>query len=146
MSQSEALVQRLAGVASKLTDGGQPDLARELDAVISALRQDIERERPPDVMTTGEAATILGVRSVFTIKRWAREGILDGFRRGSRILVTRESVERLLRSPKVAEERAAETDLGAFDAGDEPAPAMAWTGRKPWVTPRRQGVDERAQR
>ena len=35
-------------------------------------------------MTTGEAAEALGIRSVNTIKRWAGEGLLEGFRRVAR--------------------------------------------------------------
>ena len=57
--------------------------------------------RPPkisadsDVLTTGQAAAALRLRSVNTVKRWVREGTLDGFRRGSRILILRGSVVRL---------------------------------------------------
>lgn len=48
-----------------------------------------------DVLTTGQAAAALGVRSVNTVKQWVRDGTLDGFRRGSRILVLKDSVVRL---------------------------------------------------
>src|SRR5260221_2563703 len=108
MMRANAIVKRLEGVSGKLAERGQSDLAKEVDAVVSVLRQDAEANQPAEVMTTGEAAALLGVRSVFTIKRWAREGILDGFRRGCRILVTRDSVERLLHSPTVALERTVE--------------------------------------
>ena len=55
--------------------------------------------------------------------KWARDGLLEGYRRGGRVLVTRQSVERFVSHPTVAEERAYERDLdevlGAFDIGDD---------------------------
>jgi excisionase family DNA binding protein len=134
MIRSEVIVRKLEGLSDKLAERGQPDLAREIDSVVEDLRKDTETSTSREVMTTGEAASLLGVRSVFTIKRWAREGILDGFRRGGRILVTRESVERVLHSPNVAQERRLEADLAAFDGGDQPVPSTSWSGRKPWET------------
>ena len=131
MGHAEVITRKLERVAEKLAERGQVDLAREVDAVVNDLRQN-NRQLDNDVMTTGEAAAALGVRSVFTVKRWAREGLLDGFRRGGRILITRASVERLLKSPKVAEQQAVEADLLAFDVGDEVVPTSPWTGRKPW--------------
>lgn len=131
MRQADVITRKLERVAEKLAERGQVDLAREVDAVVNDLRQNSSKVENV-FMTTGEAAAVLGVRSVFTVKRWAREGLLDGFRRGGRILITRESVDRLLKSPKVAEQQAAESDLLAFDAGDEPVLASSWTGRKPW--------------
>lgn len=131
MQQAETITRKLERVAEKLAERGQDDLAREVDAVVSDLRRN-RGLKDPDVMTTGEAAAALGVRSVFTVKRWARDGILDGFRRGGRILITRASVERLLNSPTVAKQRAAEADLEEFDAGEEALPPMPWLGRKPW--------------
>jgi excisionase family DNA binding protein len=90
------------------------------------------------VVTTGEAAKLLGIRSVNTVKRWVNDGLLNGLRLGSRVMVTRESVERLLESAvperqRVWEEGLAEA-LAPFDAGDEQlAPSAATSrGRKPW--------------
>src|SRR5690242_17065699 len=110
MNKREAIPDRLEHVATELTERGQKDLASEVLAVVADLRGSVTPE-PPQMLTTGQAAQALGVRSVFTIKRWVRDGILDGQRRGWRIFVTRESVERLLRSPTVAEERAKEREL-----------------------------------
>src|SRR5581483_656475 len=68
----------------------------------------------------------------------AREGLLEGFRRGGRVLVTRRSVEQLLRTPTVAAQQAYERELGevldAFDPGERPLPELGLTtaGRKPW--------------
>jgi excisionase family DNA binding protein len=136
MSGSRPITSRLNDVARRLGERGETELEREVESIIAEL--DRAKAPPLGLMTTGEAARELGVRSVFTIKRWAREGILEGFRRGGRILITRESVERLAQGPKVADERARDAQLvsalEAFDAGDEPVPPTSWPGRKPWVT------------
>ena len=131
MGRVESITQKLEEVAEKLARRGQEDLVQEVTAILRDLQRNSE-QREAAVMTTGEAAAALGVRSVFTVKRWAREGILDGFRRGSRILITRESVERLLNSPKIADQQVVEADLETFDAGDESLPKMLWLGHKPW--------------
>ncbi|MHB1415981.1 MAG: helix-turn-helix domain-containing protein, partial [Chloroflexota bacterium] len=59
-----------------------------------------------DLLTTGQAADALGLRSVNTVKRWVREGALEGFRRGSRILIPRESVVRLQNDSRIRPIRA----------------------------------------
>jgi excisionase family DNA binding protein len=136
MSRSRPITSRLEDVAKRLGERGEAELEREVESIIADL--DRVKTPPSGFMTTGEAARELGVRSVFTVKRWAREGLLEGFRRGGRILITRESVERLARGPRVADERARDarlvSDLEAFDVGDELAPPTPWPGRKPWVT------------
>lgn len=132
MKSPETITQKLEEIAQVLEQRGQVDVARQVGEVISELREEGQVVRGPDLMTTGEAAEALGVRSVFTIKRWARDGLLDGFQRGGRILVTRESVERMLTSPKVADLRQQEADLAAFDANGEQVPPISWSGRKPW--------------
>jgi len=48
------------------------------------------------LLTTGNAAERLGI-SISTVKRWAERGTLKGADTGTRWLVTRESVERILR-------------------------------------------------
>ena len=55
----------------------------------------------PELLTTGQAARALGVRSVNTVKQWVRQGTLEGVRRGSRLLVLRSSVDRLRDEGKV---------------------------------------------
>jgi excisionase family DNA binding protein len=88
-------------------------------------------------MTTGEAAALLGVASVNTIKRWARQGLLEGYQRGGRVLVSRRSVERMLGAPALAAERAHEQELdealAPFDTDERPLPPLRWSGRKPWT-------------
>ncbi len=100
------------------------------------------------LMTTGEAAAALGIRSINTVKRWALNGQLDGYRRGARILVSRSSVERLLKTPTVAEQAEAERqladDLSVLELGDDEElndeSSAVWSGRKPWATGARSGT------
>jgi excisionase family DNA binding protein len=132
------IVNRLDTVAERLRAEGRPDLAQEVLVAAAALRDDSAAAPPTDLLTTGDAARLLGIHSLNTIKRWAREGILDGYRRGGRVLVSRASVERLTSSPTLAEQRAYERRLDEalvpFDIGDEELPPTSATavGRKPW--------------
>jgi len=138
MGTPEAL-EALETVQRRLADTGSLELAETMERALEALRDERGVHEPTGgVMTTGQAAQVLGVRSVNTIKRWAREGLLEGFRRGGRVLVSRRSVEHLIGSPSVAEQRAFEhrldEDLGGF--GDDKAPELplnaTWRGRRPW--------------
>jgi excisionase family DNA binding protein len=53
-----------------------------------------------DLITTGEAARLLGVRSVNTVKRMIREGRIPATRPGSHYRVRRADVERLTSSSR----------------------------------------------
>lgn len=114
------------------------ELVGKLRPVIEMLRNGTVPEPAGGVMTTGEAAEALGVRSINTIKRWAGDGVLEGFRRGGRIVISRRSVETMLNKPELArqkswEQRVAEA-LEGFDASDDDLSEMraAHVGRKPW--------------
>src|SRR5438132_188582 len=98
----EQQAARLEAVARALRARGDHELAAELNPVVMAIRDQI----PGELLTTGEAASLLGVRSVNTIKRWVREGLLDGFRRGGRVLVSKDSILRLTASPTLAAQQA----------------------------------------
>jgi excisionase family DNA binding protein len=130
-------VRELDDVVDQLRQLGTPELAERVRQVADDLRQQ-EQAPPMDLITTGEAAELLGVRSINTIKRWARDGLLEGYRRGGRMMVSRASIQRLVEAPAVAEQRAFEHDLAAavapFEGPDnEPLPTSAtWEGRKPW--------------
>jgi len=136
MSSTDAL-QELERLARELDDRGDRQLARRVDRVISALKAE-RGNAESDLMTTGEATKALGIRSVNTIKRWAAQGLLDGFRRGGRILVSRASVEKMKGHKSLEQELVFERELDEaldpFDVGDEPIPELSstWTGRKPW--------------
>src|SRR5438132_12370867 len=102
---------RFEALLEKLRQRGQEDLAAELEGIIRALGQQPVPEPPGRVMTTSQAAAMLGVRSINTVKRWAREGELEGFRRGGRILVSCASVERMRHNPAVPRQREQERQL-----------------------------------
>ena len=132
-------IRALNEVRSYLIAEGKSELVEKVSDVIAELRP--ERPQPVgDLLSTGEAAAMLGVRSINTIKRWAGDGLLEGYRVGGRIKVTRSSVEALLKSPIAERQRTYEAELAAaldpFDAGDEPLPPTghAHEGRKPWDT------------
>ena len=130
-------LDRLENVAACLRAQGQAELAQQVSAAVAEMRRE-PPPSPPDFLTTGEAASLLGVRSLNTIKRWVLDGLLEGYRRGGRVLVTRASVERLASSPTLAQQRAWEQRVDAalapFDADDEPLPdsGNAASGGKPW--------------
>ena len=132
-------VDTLQDARDELQRRGISDLAAVLDQAIAEL-QTPDAEAVSELMTTGEAAQRLGVRSVNTVKRWAADGILEGFRRGGRVLVSRQSVERLREDSRLTvrqrRERALDEALAPFDAGDElPSSEPAtWDGRRPWAT------------
>ena len=132
-------VDTLQDARDELQRRGISDLAAVLDQAIAEL-QTPGTESASELITTGEAARLLGVRSVNTVKRWAADGILDGFRRGGRVLVSRQSVERLLEDSRLfvhqQRERALDEALAPFDAGDEmpTSESATWDGRRPWAT------------
>jgi excisionase family DNA binding protein len=114
MNTGEALAS-LEQVARELESRGATDLAERLHAAIACLREQMpagpEQQIASGVLTTGEAARLLGVGSLNTIKAWARQGLLDGYQRGGRVVVTRDSVERLLHSRPLAAEQSYEREL-----------------------------------
>ena len=134
MDRTAVLVQ-LDAVADELTRRGETDLARKTREAVAALRS---ADAAPDFVTTGEAARLLGVRSINTVKAWVRDGLLEGSQVGGRVKVSRESIERMLESAVLARERAWEREvaevLDAFDAGDLPLPPsdVSRMGRAPW--------------
>ena len=129
--------ERLREASDELKRRGIDDLAQTVDRAIADLRGDALAASA--LLTTGEAADILGVRSINTIKRWVLDGILEGFRRGGRILISRASVDAMLNDSRLAHYKARQQALdevaAIFDFGDEPLPPPGpqWEGRKPWA-------------
>src|SRR5690349_12252244 len=123
--------ERLEAVSRQLRNAGRDDLAGEIEPVLAALRRPVDR----DLISTGQAAQLLGVRSVNTIKRWVREGLLEGYRMGGRVKVTRTSVLRMASSPALAAQQSFDRELETAvallgpDEGEEPE---EWPGRMPW--------------
>lgn len=148
----EVAVRKLERIGAQLRESGVAELAEELDRVIEHLRElqpttDVPGSNREILLTTGEAAEMLGIRSLNTIKKWAIDGLLDGCRRGGRIMITQASVERLLQKPLVSRERsheaAEEEAWEPFDIGNRhPLPAEPWSGRKPWEARSTHAGDE----
>jgi excisionase family DNA binding protein len=140
MTETEFARRQLESVAAQLEARQQGDLAAQVRMVIDALRSDISLGPGDRLLTTTEAAQALGVRSVNTIKRWVREGLLEGFRRGGRVLVSSSSVDRMARESALQRQRDYEAGLAAalapFDVGDvslEDLEGAAHRGRTPWT-------------
>jgi excisionase family DNA binding protein len=125
------LVRELDSLSARLQARGEGDAAATVSQAADALRQrEADTGAPNDVLTTSEAAALLGVRSVNTVKRWASEGRLKGYRLGSRVLVSRQSVEQMLRDSALERQQAYERELAAALAPFEGSPeeAVALTG------------------
>lgn len=135
MPDLTSTLARLDELAEELTRRGESDLAEQARSVASDVRTATVAS---ELMSTSDAAAMLSVRSINTVKRWAREGLLEGFQVGGRVKVTRASVERLLNSAMIARQQAYEQDLAevldAFDVGDGPVPQseLPHIGRAPW--------------
>src|SRR3954468_23564999 len=95
LSQEDSILGQLDAITAQLQAREQPDLAEQLRRVTDVLRAATPPPRDDAVLTTAEAAQALCVRSVNTIKRWVRDGLLEGYRRGGRVLVSRSAVERM---------------------------------------------------
>jgi excisionase family DNA binding protein len=129
----------------RLRQTGDADSAATVQRVVDDLSNEDRADHPEDLLTTGEAAKLLGVRSINTVKNWTRDGLLKGHRRGGRILISRQSVEELINSPTVAEQRRFEDRVAAalapFDSlhADEMTDqeslsnSATWDGRRPWI-------------
>lgn len=82
-----------------MAENGYDHTQKEVNCKVSMARQVMDTN--PEWITTGEAARILQVGSINTVKRWASEGKLRYRRPGGeqgRIQIERTSVEKLLHS------------------------------------------------
>ncbi|MBI3967363.1 MAG: helix-turn-helix domain-containing protein [Chloroflexi bacterium] len=123
MSLTDVLSHRLESMHRELAARGEEDLAQQAAETLALLHGQVVTEPPGGVITVSEAAALLGVKSTFTVKRWIREGQLQGYRSGGRIMVSRASAEQLASSPVVASQRGYEagraTCFSAFGPDDE---------------------------
>jgi excisionase family DNA binding protein len=141
MAKRSSVLAQLEDIAQQLQARGQADLAEQLRTVTAVLQAAAGPGHEGALMTTTEAANALGVRSANTIKRWVREGLLEGYRRGGRVLVSRASVERMAQESALTRqcefEAGLATALAPFDAGDgTPDEDLAGTthdGHTPWT-------------
>jgi excisionase family DNA binding protein len=140
MSQSEDAREKLGTLIEKVRKRGDAELADELRSVLASLK--VEASAPAeDLLSTGEAAGILGVRSINTVKRWAREGLLEGFRVGGRVKISRQSVAAFRDHPVTKEQQAFERrvdevmapfDVSAEEAREIADESMTGLGAVPW--------------
>jgi len=98
----------IEAVARRLSERGEFEDAKELLRAVKDIRQDVPQKK--DLLTTGQAATKLEV-SASTVKRWIREGRLIGHRRGGWVQVSKRSVDALIKSSALADERESEARL-----------------------------------
>lgn len=105
--------------ALHIVESGQiPEPARGAlqETLTRALHQ---TEADSDWLSTGEAAEILGVKSINTIKAWCKTGYIKGAQVGGRVKIPRSEVERIRDSDPVRAVRAsdklheASSELGA---------------------------------
>lgn len=90
--------------------------------VIEALMREAEgTSRTLDLLTSTQAGELLGVTGQ-TIKNWVREGSLDGYRIGGRIMIPRQIVE-----DYVARAR---TSLDLEEFSDDEAARLVAEGRR----------------
>jgi excisionase family DNA binding protein len=141
MIDADAAVRELETLVRELAQDGQTERAARLAESVSALLAQAPRKPTSagELMTTGQAAEALGVRSVNTIKRWVSDGLLEGFQRGGRILVSKSSVDAMRDSrvvkARIDYDRRVDEALAAFGSDEEVDPSemrAAWEGRKPW--------------
>lgn len=80
----------------------------ETAAALRVLIREFRRRKPSPAggfITTGKAAEMLSIKSVSTIKRWVSDGIIEGYKFGGRVMVSRDSVEELLAGPTLADQK-----------------------------------------
>lgn len=112
-----SIVELRQTLAHALASAEAGDGAETVRALKVALR-DVDAGR---LLTTTEAAQLLGVRSINTIKSWCRSGYIKGVKQGSRTLIPLSEVERIQDGERVRRIRVAERlhDESACLGGDE---------------------------
>jgi excisionase family DNA binding protein len=95
-AMNSATIDRLAQLARELDGAGRRDMA-------DAVRDAVNELRPYGLITTGEAAEGLKV-ALTTVRRWVERGVLEGIDTGTRLLVSAESVNRILRARQLQQE------------------------------------------
>jgi hypothetical protein len=117
-------------------------LAGEAIQAVAEIDRALEALAPPRLLTTTEAARMLGVRSVNTVKLWCRNGALDCCTVGNRVVVPLDEVERFRHDAQVRDIRALHdlhdsfAKLGSDDPMSEELAILSASRprRLPWQT------------
>jgi hypothetical protein len=136
----DGLANKLDALAAQLRAAGHAEAASELAQRAVEVRAAVA-SWPGDLLTPAQAAEALGVRSVKTIKRWVRDGQIEGFPIAGRVFVLRRSVERLKDAASLKQQQAFKHGLAdalaPFDATAEEVAELtagAPRYRTPWRT------------
>lgn len=143
----------LAALREKLAEARIAARAGDIVATIHNLDLALRELAPQHLLTTTEAAELLGVRSVNTIKLWCRAGYLHGIQIGGRTMIPLSEVERIMGGDQVHMAQTLDTlheDIEDFgtEAGltDEQLQDLAASrpGKLPWQN-RSMSVSNRKQ-
>lgn len=91
--------------------------AGQLDEVVERVNDALQALDEQRLLTTTEAATLLGIRSVNTLKLLIRRLDIPYVRRGNRMMIALDDVERLQRNQTLQGVRASDEAHDAVEAG-----------------------------
>lgn len=91
----------LQDVRIDLRDALEDLAAGDIPAAQARVRHALDSLEPDQLLTTGEAADLLGVRSVNTVKHWCRVGVINGVTRHRRMMIPLAEIERVRNSERV---------------------------------------------
>ncbi len=117
---SDETLQIARRTAEELRQRGEHEPAKAIEALVEAARE--EALPSLDLLTTTEAGDLLGV-SGQTIKNWVRQGRLQGYRVGGRIMVPKDVVVEYVRRAR----RSLDLDM----LSDAEAADLVEEGRRP---------------
>lgn len=128
-TEDRLVIRQLEAARSHLLARGDAEAVKSLDTIIDRLGESEPEPAPKadqtasDLLTGQQAADLLGLRWDSMLYRWAREGKLEFKSIDKRVWFVRSSVEKLIGSQLVQDQRQfeAETDaaLAPFDFTDE---------------------------